>query len=95
MKIHRAVLMLGLTSAGLVARAADYPAPQAGNVVVKDFQLARGWRRSSCTITRWAPHRKPSRHRRFRPPIPDAHVLGSALWSRPASRRHQIFHHPA
>ena len=33
-KIYLAVLMLCLTSAVLVARAADYPAPQAGNFVV-------------------------------------------------------------
>ena len=42
MKIHLAVLMLCLTFAGLVARAADYPAPQAGNFVVKDFQFKSG-----------------------------------------------------
>jgi len=44
MKIHRAVLMLWLFSAGLVAGAADYPAPQAGNFVVKDFQFKSGER---------------------------------------------------
>ena len=44
MKIHLALLMLCLTFAGLVARAADYPAPQAGNFIVKDFQFKSGER---------------------------------------------------
>jgi homoserine O-acetyltransferase/O-succinyltransferase len=43
-KIHLALLMLCLTFAGLVARAADYPAPQAGNFIVKDFQFKSGER---------------------------------------------------
>jgi homoserine O-acetyltransferase len=42
MKLHRAVLMLWLFSAVLLARAADYPTPQAGNFVVKDFQFKSG-----------------------------------------------------
>jgi homoserine O-acetyltransferase/O-succinyltransferase len=42
MKLHRAGLMLCLFSAGLAARAADYPAPQAGNFVVKDFHFKSG-----------------------------------------------------
>jgi len=44
MKIRLAVLTLCLTFAGVVARAADYPAPQAGNFVVKDFQFKSGER---------------------------------------------------
>src|SRR6476660_9751311 len=44
MKIRLAVLTLCLTSAGLVARAGDYPAPQSGNFVVKDFQFKSGER---------------------------------------------------
>jgi homoserine O-acetyltransferase len=44
-KIHLGVmLMLCLTFAGLVARAADYPAPQAENFIVKDFQFKSGER---------------------------------------------------
>jgi homoserine O-acetyltransferase/O-succinyltransferase len=44
MKLHRAVLMLFLAFASLSARAADYPAPQPGNFVVKDFQFKSGER---------------------------------------------------
>ena len=45
MKIHLGVmLMLCLTFAGLVAPAADYPAPQAENFIVKDFQFKSGER---------------------------------------------------
>ncbi len=44
MKMHLTVLLLCLTSAGRVAHAADYPAPQAGNFVVNDFQFKSGER---------------------------------------------------
>src|SRR5690349_21531015 len=44
MKMHLAVLLLCLTSAGRVADAADYPAAQAGNFVVSDFQFKSGER---------------------------------------------------
>jgi homoserine O-acetyltransferase/O-succinyltransferase len=44
MKLHRALLMLCLLSAALVARADDYPTPQSGNFVVKDFQFKSGER---------------------------------------------------
>jgi hypothetical protein len=38
----RVVLTPDLFSTGLLALAADYPAPQAGNFVVKDFQFNSG-----------------------------------------------------
>jgi len=44
MKCHRALLMLCLLSAALVARADDYPAPRSGDFVVKDFQFKSGER---------------------------------------------------
>ncbi len=44
MKPHRVALMLFLAFASLSARAADYPAPQPGNFVVKDFQFKSGER---------------------------------------------------
>jgi len=44
MKLHRALLMLCLLSAALVARADDYPTPQSGNFVVKGFQFKSGER---------------------------------------------------
>jgi homoserine O-acetyltransferase/O-succinyltransferase len=44
MKLHCAVPMLFLALASLSARAADYPAPQPGNFVVKDFQFKSGER---------------------------------------------------
>lgn len=44
MRLHHAVFMLCLFSAGRVARAADYPPPQAGNFVVKDFPFKSGER---------------------------------------------------
>jgi homoserine O-acetyltransferase/O-succinyltransferase len=44
MNLQRALLMLFLLSAALVARADDYPAPQSGNFVVKDFQFKSGER---------------------------------------------------
>src|SRR5262245_58840599 len=42
MKFHRAVLMLLAAFASLAARAADYPAPQDGTFLVKDFQFKSG-----------------------------------------------------
>ncbi len=39
LRVVRVVLTLGLLSTGLLTRAADYRAPQAGNFVVKDFQF--------------------------------------------------------
>jgi homoserine O-acetyltransferase/O-succinyltransferase len=42
MKFNRILLMSCLFSAGLLARAAEYPAPQAANFVVKDFQFKSG-----------------------------------------------------
>ena len=44
MKVHRAVLLLCLLSAALLARAADYPTPRSGDFVVKDFQFKSGER---------------------------------------------------
>ena len=44
MNCHRALLMLCLLSAALVARADDYPTPRAGDFVVKDFQFKSGER---------------------------------------------------
>jgi homoserine O-acetyltransferase len=44
MKGHRALLLLCLLSAALIARAADYPAPRSGDFVVKDFQFKSGER---------------------------------------------------
>ncbi len=44
MKCHRALLMLCLLSAALVARADDYPAPRSGDFDVKDFQFKSGER---------------------------------------------------
>src|ERR1700694_934332 len=62
-KIHLAVLMLCLTFAGLVARAADYPEPQAGNFIVKDFQFKSGERVAEAKLhyyTLGAPHKDAS-----------------------------------
>lgn len=42
MKLHRVVLMMLLFSVAMAAAAADYPAPQAGDFVVKDFQFKSG-----------------------------------------------------
>jgi homoserine O-acetyltransferase/O-succinyltransferase len=39
---YRFLLVLFLVYAGLTARAADYPAPQPGNFIVKDFQFKSG-----------------------------------------------------
>jgi len=44
MKLVRPLLMLCFLSTALVARADDYPAPQSGNFVVKDFQFKSGER---------------------------------------------------
>ena len=44
MKLHRTLLMLCLLSAALVTRADDYPTPQSGNFIVKDFQFKSGER---------------------------------------------------
>src|SRR5438874_2274661 len=44
MKLFRPVLMLSFVFASLLVRAADYPAPQEGNYVVKDFQFKSGER---------------------------------------------------
>jgi homoserine O-acetyltransferase/O-succinyltransferase len=41
---HRVVFVLFLACAALTARAADYPAPQPGNFIVKDFQFKSGER---------------------------------------------------
>jgi homoserine O-acetyltransferase/O-succinyltransferase len=50
MKLHRAVLVLWLFCAGLLASAADYPAPAAGNFVVKDFQFKSGERLAEVSL---------------------------------------------
>src|SRR5258708_14015740 len=42
MKLYRTVLMLFAAFACLAARAADYPAPQPGTFIVKDFQFKSG-----------------------------------------------------
>ena len=44
MRVHRMVCMLVLVFAVRSLRAADYPAPQPGNFVVKDFQFKSGER---------------------------------------------------
>jgi homoserine O-acetyltransferase len=44
MKGHRALLLLCLLFAALVAGAADYPTPRSGDFVVKDFQFKSGER---------------------------------------------------
>lgn len=44
MKLHRTLLMLCLLSAALVTRADDYPTPQSGNFIVKDFHFKSGER---------------------------------------------------
>src|SRR5438477_5457716 len=44
MKLFRPVLILSFVFASLLVRAADYPAPQEGNFVVKDFQFKSGER---------------------------------------------------
>jgi homoserine O-acetyltransferase/O-succinyltransferase len=44
MRMHRAIPVLLLASSFLMARAADYPAPQPGDFVVKDFQFKSGER---------------------------------------------------
>jgi len=89
MKRHRALLMLCLLSAALVARADDYPAPRSGTLMSKTFSssLARDWRSSSCTITPGHTTERcerkgtqcrfdPARNRRLRAPIPDATFAG-------------------
>ena len=50
MKIHRAVPVLLLGFSFSFARAADYPAPQPGNFVVKDFQFKSGERLSEVKL---------------------------------------------
>jgi len=42
MKLHCAILVLFIASIAAIAHAADYPAPQSGTYVVKDFQFKSG-----------------------------------------------------
>jgi homoserine O-acetyltransferase len=42
MKRRSAILLLLIISASTVALSADYPAPQSGTFVVKDFQFKSG-----------------------------------------------------
>src|SRR5881394_1013749 len=42
MKLCRAILVLVITLAPITALAADYPQPQSGTFVVKDFQFKSG-----------------------------------------------------
>src|SRR5205807_3395396 len=42
MKLRPAALFLFLTVVGVAAHAADYPTPEPGNFVVKDFQFKSG-----------------------------------------------------
>ena len=55
-----AILALFITFVSLTALAADYPEPQSGTFVVKDFQFksARSCLKSSCTITPWVRRKK-------------------------------------
>jgi homoserine O-acetyltransferase/O-succinyltransferase len=50
MRIHRAIPVLFLAFSFLTARAADYPAPQPGDFVVKDFQFKSGERLSEVKL---------------------------------------------
>ncbi|HWS17604.1 MAG TPA: hypothetical protein VN223_06295, partial [Candidatus Elarobacter sp.] len=42
MKLCRTISVLLITLAAIALRAADYPAPQAGTFIVKDFQFKSG-----------------------------------------------------
>jgi homoserine O-acetyltransferase len=63
MKIRRAVLVLCLSLAGLLARAIDHPVPQEGDFVVKDFQFKSGENLAEVKLhyyTLGAPHKDAS-----------------------------------